>query len=131
LKNLSDTVIKSLKQEEKQIRSFFEPGFRSAQPQETHSNATETPPEPREKPLAPAEKRRKEQIEITLELASQGWMQKKIALHLGINYKTVQRNLQATSPRYSRHRRGKSLLNDFKPYLQERWKADCHNAAQL
>jgi transposase len=63
----------------------------------------------------------------------QGWTAPAIAQQVGLGLRTVQRDLR--SPTFAgrkwRSDLGDSVLNPYKPYLRERWKAGCYNAMRL
>lgn len=67
-----------------------------------------------------------------LELQQQGLSRRAIARQLGLGYRTVQRYLDAsTFPEMAQRRQGRSILDKYLPYLQQRWHEGEHNASQL
>jgi transposase len=65
-------------------------------------------------------------------LRQQAWSIQAIAQHLGRHRDTVSGWLRCpTFPEIQEHAPRRSLLDPYKPYLQQRWQAGCHNAQQL
>jgi transposase len=65
-------------------------------------------------------------------LHQQAFSQREIARHLKLSRNTVRKFLRAeTFPERSPRLSGASILDPYKPYLLERWKAGCWNGSQL
>jgi transposase len=127
LKNLSDTVLKVLQQEHRLIQQrLSQLGNR-----DENQPLSEVPPREESDSLTLAEQRRSDRIQQAHEFHQLGWTQKAIARKLNLHPKTVRRYLSGFSPRARRRRMGKSLLDDYKPYLLKRWNEGAHNAAGL
>jgi len=76
--------------------------------------------------------RRMERYERMLELRSLGWSIKRIAAEVGISARTIERWLAAGSFPERKPRTGdRSRLDEYKEYLERRWREDCHKVAQL
>jgi transposase len=121
--NLSDTVYLLLQQEAQAIYDQF-----AVTQKPLHQVPEKTLPS--EKPLTPAEQRRKERMAQAEALRQQGWRQKEIARYLHIHPKTVRRYRNHPSPRFERTRT-RHWIDAYQSYLLQRWNAGCHNAAQL
>lgn len=64
--------------------------------------------------------------------AQQAFSQREIARRLSLSRNTVRKFLRAeTAPSRSPRLSGASILDPYKPYILERWKAGCWNGSQL
>jgi transposase len=92
----------------------------------------ETPP-PAQQRAGQRQARRQALHQQVWALHHQGWTAPAIAQQVGLGLRTVQRDLR--SPTFAgrkwRSDLGDSVLNPYKPYLRERWKAGCYNAMRL
>ena len=85
-----------------------------------------------ERDRAERRERRLARYQAVLELNRQGGSIRAIARQLGLHRVTVRRYLQAEGfPERAARASGPSLLDPFRPYLQQRWNAGCHNARHL
>ncbi len=76
--------------------------------------------------------RRLERYERMLELRRLGWSIKRIATEVGISARTIERWLAAGSFPERKPRTGdRSLLDEYKTYLDRRWEEGCRRVAQL
>jgi transposase len=65
-------------------------------------------------------------------LRQQGWTMKAIATHMGHHHRTVKKYLEAsTFPERPPRRYPPSILDPYKAYLLERWKAGCLSVLEL
>ena len=131
LKNLSDTVLKILQQEQTILHQRLQPVAAGQSlnmlPEQMADTVQAVGPEA----LTPSEQRRKARLELAHQLHQKGWRQKDIAAHLRVHPKTIRRDLRKTTLILGRPRRSRRLLDPYKPYLLKRWNEGCHNAAQL
>ena len=112
------TTVEIEKQSIEKKKSFSEQKSRSIQKMEQQSAHR------REKRLA--------QYTQIHELRRQSLTIEAIAIKVGVGGRTVQRFLEAeTFPERSKRRRSARPVDAFSPYLNQRWNAGCHNAAQL
>jgi len=103
------------------------------------TQADETPPPPPSPPLTQAQQkcqttrdRRLARYQAVLELQQQGLSRRAMARRLGLGYRTIQRYLDAdTFPEMAQRRKGRSILDKYVPYLQQRWLEGEHNGSQL
>jgi transposase len=101
--------------------------------------ADETPPPASSPALTQAQQKRQAtrdrrlaRYQAVLELQQQGLSRRAIARQLGLGYRTIQRYLDAgTFPEMAQRRQGCSILDQYLPYLQQRWGEGEHNASQL
>ncbi len=76
--------------------------------------------------------RRLECYEKMIDLRKLGWSIKRIAAEVGISARTIERWLAAGSFPERKPRTGdRSLLDEYKPYLDRRWQEGCRRVAQL
>lgn len=76
--------------------------------------------------------RREARFAEAVRLREQGLSICAVARALGVERKTVRRWLRAgQAPTWRHAERGHSLLDPFRPYLEARWAAGCHNASAL
>jgi transposase len=76
--------------------------------------------------------RRLARYQTVLELQQQGLSRRAIARQSGLGYRTIQRYLDAgTFPEMAQRRKGPSILDQYLPYLQQRWLQGEHNGSQL
>lgn len=103
------------------------------------SQADETPP-PASSPVRSQTQQKRQatrdrrlaRYQAVLELQQQGLSRRAIARQLGLGYRTIQRYLDAgTFPEMAQRRKGRSILDQYLPYLQQRWHEGEHNASQL
>ena len=126
LKNLTDAVFKivqkeytSLKKLDRELKALEK---KSENP---HPRSSED-----HQILTPSESQRQERIQQAIALTQLGWHQKDIADQLGIHPKTIRRYLHNPDPQ-SKRRRRPQILDPYKPYIRNRWKAGCRNTAQI
>jgi transposase len=130
LKNLSDTLERLLLHHAFASRPKTKSGHQKLQDEKS------TAPQAR---LTTAQQLRREQrqaryVEVHA-LYKQGWSLQAIAQEVGIDRGTVsyfvrsQAYPELKTPQ--QHRRREAPLERYLPYLQERWKAGCHNGMQL
>lgn len=101
--------------------------------------ANETPPPPSSPSLTQAQQKRQAtrdrrlaRYQAVLELQQQGLSRRAMARQLGLGSRTVQRYLDAgTFPEMAHRRKGRSILDQYLPYLQQRWREGEHNASKL
>jgi transposase len=102
----------------------------SAQLRVVTSGSAPTPPE--EMPSQMRRSNRYARYEAVQTLHQQALSQREIARRLKMSRRTVHRFLQAkTFPERSRASYRGSILDPYKPYLLDRWKAGCWNGTQL
>ncbi len=76
--------------------------------------------------------RRLERYERMIELRKLGWSIKRIAAEVGISARTIERWLAAGSfPERKRRTGDRSLLDEYKSYIDRRWQEGCRRVAQL
>jgi transposase len=76
--------------------------------------------------------RRLECYEKMLELRELGWSIKRIAAEVGSSARTIERWLATGSfPERKRRTGDRSLLDEYKPYLDRRWEEGCRKVARL
>src|SRR5512144_399704 len=141
LKNLRETMERVLNRHHRALQRTAE--AIAAIPPTAATAAVAVAPEPESGPdpipLTRAERDRAERRErrlaryqAVLELNRQGRSIRAIARQLGLHRVTVRRYLQAEGfPERAARASGPSLLDPFRPYLQQRWDAGCHNARHL
>ncbi len=67
-----------------------------------------------------------------LELRKLGWSIERIAAEVGISARTIERWLAAGCfPERKRRTGDRSLLDEYKPYIDRRWQEGCRKVAQL
>jgi transposase len=102
----------------------------SAYPRAIPSGSVPIPPA--ETPSQISRSNRSARYEAVRTLHEQLVSQREIARRLSLSRNTVQKFLQAeTFPERSRPPYRGSILDPYKPYILERWKAGCWNGAQL
>jgi transposase len=70
--------------------------------------------------------------QAVLDLRQQGVGVRAIARQLGLGRQTVRRYLEAdTFPEMAQRQKQASLLDQYLPYLKQRWTEGCHNGSQL
>jgi transposase len=80
----------------------------------------------------PPPKPRQELFDETKRLAAQGWSKVRIAQHLRLNWRTVQRYIVADQlPKKARPPQTTSSLVPYDTYLLQRWAEGCHIGMQL
>lgn len=141
LKNLRETMERVLNRHHRALQRTVEAV--AAIPPTAATAAVAAAPDPDSgpdpRPLTRAERDRSERRErrlaryqAVLELDRQGGSIRAIARQLGLQRVTVRRYLQAEGfAERAARAPGPSLLDPFRPYLQPRWKAGCHNARHL
>jgi transposase len=100
----------------------------------TPQPSSEAPPEQttRSPPPLPRPTPRQELFDRTKQLAAQGWSGVRIAQHLRLNRRTVQRDIRADClPEKARSPQTTSSLAPFDAYLLQRWAAGCHIGVHL
>ena len=76
--------------------------------------------------------RRVERYNEVMRLYNEGHSQKTISRMLGVECKTVRRFLRSGQfPERGKPKRKPSEVEQFREYLEQRWKQGCHNATQL
>ncbi|MDP9351194.1 MAG: transposase, partial [Chloroflexota bacterium] len=76
--------------------------------------------------------RRLECYEKMIDLRELGWSIKRIAAEVGISARTIERWLAAGSfPERKRRTGDRSLLDEYKSYIDRRWQEGCRRVAQL
>ena len=101
--------------------------------------ANETPPLSSSPSLTQAQQKRQAtrarrlaRYQAMLELQQQGLSRRAIAGQLGLGSRTIQRYLDAgTFPEMAQRRKSRSILDQYLPYLRQRWGAGEYNASQL
>lgn len=136
LKNLVDAVEKLLIREHAALRETAqvhqEPTEGAAQsiPSSAASTAAVSPRLERDKQHR--RERRLARYQQVIELYSRGVTLRSIARATGVSRQTVRRFAQATGfPEITSRQLRPTKLDDFDDYIQGRWNAGCHNAAQL
>jgi transposase len=141
LKNLRETMERVLNRHHRALQRTAEAV--ATVPPTVATTAVSATPDPDSGPgprrLTRAERDRSERRErrlaryqAVLELDRQGGSIRAIARQLGLQRVTVRRYLQAEGfAERAARAAGPSLLDPFRPYLQQRWDAGCHNARHL
>jgi transposase len=92
----------------------------------------DTPQTKAEQRRQAARERRLERYQAVVDLHQQGVKIRAIACQLGMGRKTVRRYIESgVFPETSIRKKRLSILNRYKPYLNERWSEGCHNGLQL
>jgi transposase len=106
--------------------------FRNMSPHLRAAASGSTAPLREETPSQVSRSNRYARYEAVRTLHQQAISQREIARHLKMSRQTVRRFLKAetTPPRNRAPYRG-SILDPYKPYLLDRWKAGCWNGTQL
>ncbi len=115
-----------------------EPPPPTSEPDPQPSPQADEPP-PSSPPLTQTEQKRQAtrerrvaRYQAVIELHRQGLSRRAIARQLGLGYRTIQRYLEADAfPEMAQRRKGRSILNRYVPYLQQRWLEGVHNGSQL
>ncbi|WP_431859194.1 ISL3 family transposase [Azospirillum sp.] len=132
LRNGSDALQRILERHHRDLR-------------EAARSAAQPPEPPSEEPAAPArrlsaserrslvaQEHRDARFAEAARLREQGMSIRAVARSLGVERKTVGRWLRAgRAPTWRHYDRGTSILDPHCAYLEERWRAGCHNAAAL
>jgi transposase len=106
--------------------------FRQMSPYPRATPSGSVPVSPEETPSQISRSNRYARYEAVRMLHQQLVSQREIARRLSLSRNTVWKYLQAeTFPERSRSPYRGSILDPYKPYLLERWKAGCWNGAQL
>ncbi len=135
LKNLGDALEEVLQQHRGAIKHTFAPVPPALTIDTADAQADSSAPHVAAWVLAERRAKRQARLEryaVVQDLRQRGMTLRAIAIHVGLNPKTVGRWLQAATfpervPRSPRRKR----LDSYTPYLVERWNAGCHNATLL
>jgi len=140
LKNLGDTLVRVFQQHQRaiarQVQTVLAPSATAAAAGvATTVPPSAPPPRLRRRAQEQAERAATRQTRIAQahRLHAQGWLQRAIAVHLGLHPRTIRRYLRqdpaTTGPVVRRKRHG--LLDPYRTYVLARWNAGCRNAVQL
>jgi transposase len=96
------------------------------------SGAPLAPPTRAERDRAARRERRRALFDEVRRLYGEGYSVRAIAQKLGKSRHTIKKYVQADAfPEPKRRQRGPGQLAPYQAYLEERWRAGCHNATQL
>jgi transposase len=131
IKNVAEALFKVLEKYQKKLATLWKESMAGIPVSETadeHSPASVTEPASL---VSQAGEERHQRITFVKQLAGQGWSQSDIAKQIPLDRKTVRRYLRMPAFPIPITRNRTSILDEYKPYLRQRWQAGCRNAAQL
>ena len=130
IRNLSEALTRCLEQHASDLRAAWN---EATPPLDPSVETLPVPPRLNKAELMRQQRRsdRLHRYEQVLSLHQSGATQEQIAQQLQIDPKTIRRYLRAGAFPEMAHRRRHTGVDRWMPYLEQRWAAGCHNAAQL